>query len=74
MQPGDSHAINDAAMKVVQRLLDSRYWGSVTLRLEGERGVVHIYREESIKPESLIKEVPTSEKDEPYAHHRNLPK
>ena len=70
MQASNSHEINNAALTFIQHLLDSNYWGSISLRMESGR-IVHLYKEESIKPESLSK--PRNSKDEPYAHHRNVP-
>jgi hypothetical protein len=67
MSPTSIVATTDAVLGYLRQLLDSGYWGSVSLRMEGPRGIVHVYREESIKPESLIKQTHVS-KDDPYAH------
>ena len=67
MPPTSVVATADAVLGYLRQLLDSGYWGSVSLRMEGPRGIVHLYREESIKPESLIKQTYVS-KDDPYAH------
>lgn len=58
-----------AVFQYLHQLANSNYWGSVSLRMEGGR-IVHLYKEESIKPETLFKQTPTS-KDEPSNAHRN---
>lgn len=73
MRPTDAHCVNNSALQYLQRLIDSQYWGSVSFRLEGPRGVVHIYKEESIKPKSLVEQFPTL-KDKPSYAPRNVTK
>jgi hypothetical protein len=70
MRPTDAHRVSNSALQFLRQLIDSQYWGSVSFRLEGERGVVHIYKEQSIKPESLVEQFPTL-KDKPSYAHRN---
>jgi hypothetical protein len=71
MPASNSPISNNAVFQYLHGLADSNYWGSVSLRMEGGR-IVHLYKEESIKPEALLKESPTS-KDEPLYARRNVP-
>jgi hypothetical protein len=69
MIPNDRCSTNNAALTFVQHLIDSRFWGSISLRLEAGR-VVHLYKEESLKPESLVTQS-HHQKDEPHAYRNH---
>lgn len=46
---------NETTLRYLQKLAEAEFWGSMTLKLEAGR-VVHIRKEESLKPNELSEE------------------
>jgi len=45
-----------SALEYLSQLVKERFWGAITFKFEAGR-IVHIRREESLKPEELSREV-----------------
>jgi hypothetical protein len=50
------NAANESAMQYLSQLENERFWGSLTIKFEAGR-VVHVRREENLKPEELSRNV-----------------
>jgi hypothetical protein len=47
---------NDNTIELLQALREARFWGALTIKFEDGR-IVHLRKEENIKPEELLGEL-----------------
>ena len=73
MRPNNS--TDNAVFHHLHELINSGWWGSVSLRIESGH-IAHVYKEESLKPETLKNPCKTylPKKDEPNETYDTLPK
>ena len=68
-----NNSTDNAVFHHLHQLIDSGWWGSVSLRIESGH-IAHVYKEESLKPETLRNPSKTYSpaKDEPHANYEAL--